>query len=241
METERRKKRKEERRGIVEREEGREENRERRAKDAPPPPPPPPPPPSPPQGAFPSRELGNNITPIKGRLGKNTTPTRRNSERPIQRRQKNRKEDSRISSIHLLQTSSAQYGKQKIFKNVRPRGNRTPIYRESTRRHTQPFQIPHKLALKAVRVFPRTRVHTKRFLSRSVSLREASLNMKRLSPQRVFPHKDVSSHEASLHTKPRAQLLALTSSPFNTDGRAPTFTPTSPPLNRRAHPYYSHC
>ena len=27
--------------------------------------------------AFPSMKLGNNITPIKGRLGKNTTPTRR--------------------------------------------------------------------------------------------------------------------------------------------------------------------
>ena len=32
-------------------------------------------PPSP--GAFPSTKLGNNITPIKGRLGKNTTPTSR--------------------------------------------------------------------------------------------------------------------------------------------------------------------
>ena len=30
-------------------------------------------PPSP--DAFPSTKLGNNITPIKGRLGKNTTPT----------------------------------------------------------------------------------------------------------------------------------------------------------------------
>ena len=27
--------------------------------------------------AFPSTKLGNNITPIKGRLGKNTTPTSR--------------------------------------------------------------------------------------------------------------------------------------------------------------------
>ena len=27
--------------------------------------------------AFPNTELGNNITPIKGRLGKNTTPTSR--------------------------------------------------------------------------------------------------------------------------------------------------------------------
>ena len=34
-----------------------------------------------PQDAFPSQELGNNITPIKGKLGKNTTPTWRNSEK----------------------------------------------------------------------------------------------------------------------------------------------------------------
>ena len=32
-------------------------------------------PPSP--DTFPSMKLGNNMTPIKGRLGKNTTPTRR--------------------------------------------------------------------------------------------------------------------------------------------------------------------
>ena len=31
----------------------------------------------PPPDAFPSEKLGNNITPIKGRLGKNTTPTSR--------------------------------------------------------------------------------------------------------------------------------------------------------------------
>ena len=59
------------RRGIEEREEEREEKRECGAKDAPPPSP---------QEAFPSQELGNNMTPIKGRLGKNTTPTRRNPE-----------------------------------------------------------------------------------------------------------------------------------------------------------------
>ena len=34
-------------------------------------------PPSP--DAFPSTKLGNNMTPIKGRLGKNTTPTSRSS------------------------------------------------------------------------------------------------------------------------------------------------------------------
>ena len=30
------------------------------------------------QKIFPSTKLGNNITPIKGRLGKNTTPTSHN-------------------------------------------------------------------------------------------------------------------------------------------------------------------
>ena len=32
--------------------------------------------------AFPSTKLGNNITPIKGRLGKNTTPTGRGPSEP---------------------------------------------------------------------------------------------------------------------------------------------------------------
>ena len=95
----------------------------------------------------------------------------------------------------------------------------------------QPFQIPHKMALKAVRVFSITKIHTKRFLSRSVSPHEASLHMKRLSSQRVFPHEDVSSHEAFLHTMPGAQMLTLTSSPFNKGKRAPTFTMTSPSLH----------
>ena len=31
----------------------------------------------PPPDVFPSEKLGNNMTPIKGRLGKNTTPTNR--------------------------------------------------------------------------------------------------------------------------------------------------------------------
>ena len=34
--------------------------------------------------AFPSMKLGNNITPIKGRLGKNTTPTGRSPSEPNQ-------------------------------------------------------------------------------------------------------------------------------------------------------------
>ena len=62
----------EKRRGEGEKKGGEEEkrrkkknkNRESSARDAPFSP-----------GAFPSTELGNNMTPIEGRLGKNTTPT----------------------------------------------------------------------------------------------------------------------------------------------------------------------
>ena len=62
----------EKRRGEGEKKGGEEEkrrkkknkNRENSARDAPFSP-----------GAFPSTELGNNMTPIEGRLGKNTTPT----------------------------------------------------------------------------------------------------------------------------------------------------------------------
>ena len=47
-------------------------NRENSARDAPPSP-----------DAFPSAKLGNNMTPIKGRLGKNTTLTGRDPEKLI--------------------------------------------------------------------------------------------------------------------------------------------------------------
>ena len=46
------------------------------------------------RGAFPSQKLGNNMTPIKGRLGKNTTPTGRDPEKLIQELQSNPNEDS---------------------------------------------------------------------------------------------------------------------------------------------------
>ena len=39
--------------------------------------------------AFPSAKLGNNMTPIKGRLGKNTTPTSRSPTKLNQNLQMN--------------------------------------------------------------------------------------------------------------------------------------------------------
>ena len=105
MEEERREKRKEGRRGSKEEEEDKQKNKESSAKDAPPPP-----------DAFPSQELGNNMTPIKGRLGKNTTPIHEDPEKLIQRRQRNPSEDSRASSIHPMRTSSTHYEKQNLQK-----------------------------------------------------------------------------------------------------------------------------
>ena len=105
VEEKRRKRRKEGRRGRKEEEEDKEKNRECDAKDAPPP-----------SKAFPSQKLGNNMTPIKGRLGKNTTSTHGDPEKLIQRRQRNPSEDSRTSSIYPTRTSSTHYGKQNLQK-----------------------------------------------------------------------------------------------------------------------------
>ena len=105
VEEERREKRKEGRRGRKEEEEDKEKNREYDAKDA-----------SPPSKGFSSQKQGNNMTPIRGRLGKNTTPTHGDPEKLIQRRQGNLNEDSRTSSIHPMRTSSTHYGKQNLQK-----------------------------------------------------------------------------------------------------------------------------
>ena len=80
-------------------------NRESSARDAPPSP-----------DAFPSQKLGNNMTPIKGRLGKNTTPTDRDPEKLIQRFQRNPNKDSRASNIHPMRTSFTHYEKQNLQK-----------------------------------------------------------------------------------------------------------------------------
>ena len=88
--------RKEKRRGRQEEKRGRKEkrrekkggrrrirNRESSARDSPPSP-----------GAFPSQKLGNNMTLIKGRLGKNTTHIGRDPEKLIQKLQSNPNKDS---------------------------------------------------------------------------------------------------------------------------------------------------
>ena len=58
---------------------------------------------SPPPDVFPCTKLGNNMTPIKGRLGKNTTPTSRDPEKLSQKLQMNPSRDSRASNFHPVQ------------------------------------------------------------------------------------------------------------------------------------------
>ena len=62
---------------------------------------------SPPLDVFPSAKLGNNMTPIKGRLEKNTTPTNRSPTKPKQnlqvdprRRRSSLEASSRASLIY---------------------------------------------------------------------------------------------------------------------------------------------
>ena len=98
----RREKRKEERKKRGGR---RTRNRESSARDAPPSP-----------GAFPSQKLGNNMTPIKGRLGKNTTPTGRDPEKLIQELQRNPSKDNRASNIHPMRTSFTHHERQNLQK-----------------------------------------------------------------------------------------------------------------------------
>ena len=116
----------EKRRGEGEKRRGEEEkrkkkkkkNRESSARDAPPSP-----------DAFPSTKLGNSMTPIKGRLGKNTTPTCRrtvaltpNLQKDLRRRRSNF--DSSSHADFSYASEKAKYTKNK------PHSNETAIYKK---------------------------------------------------------------------------------------------------------------
>ena len=64
--------------------------------------------------AFPSAKLGNNMTPIKGRLGKNTTPTSRSPTELNQNLQKNFQRRQPDFDASLAQTSVTHQNDQSI-------------------------------------------------------------------------------------------------------------------------------
>ena len=90
---------------------------------------------SPSPDAFPSTKLGNNMTPIKGRLGKNTTPTCRrtaaltpNFQKDPQQRQPDFDDSSYLDSDYA--SEKAKYTKHKphsneaaIYKKIKALGN----------------------------------------------------------------------------------------------------------------------
>ena len=79
--------------------------------------------------AFPSTKLGNNMTPIKGRLGKNTTPTGRRttaSTPNIQKDPQQRQPDFDDSSY-----PDSGYASEKVkYKKHKPHSNGAAIYKE---------------------------------------------------------------------------------------------------------------
>ena len=97
----------------------RKKNRESSARD---------PPPSP--DAFPSTKLGNNMTPIKGRLGKNTTPTCRDPEKLIQKLQSNPHAKLKLRTSVPRELHSPAM-RTKILKSTENRSNRTIIYKKA--------------------------------------------------------------------------------------------------------------
>ena len=143
----------EKRRGKGEKKRGEEEkrrkkknkNRESSARDAPLPP-----------DAFPSTKLGNNMTPIEGRLGKNTTPTckKKQQRRPqIFRRIPNK--DDQASTIHLTQIPVTHQRKRSI-QSISPTAMKPLFIRKSKPSETS-ANAPNSpsISIKGVRTFSR--------------------------------------------------------------------------------------
>ena len=122
----------EERRGR----ERRTENRESGTRDAPPS-----------LDAFPSAKLGNNMTPMKGRLGKNTTPTSRGPTKPNQNLQADpRRRRSSFDASSRADLSYAQEGVEHpkyklhsneaaIYKKAKALGNSCSRFQFSMNQH----------------------------------------------------------------------------------------------------------
>ena len=107
----RKKGRENEREGERDERRGRErrtENRESGIRNVPPPP-----------NTFPSTKLGNNMTPIKGRLGKNTTPTSRDPTELNQNPQANPPQRRSSLERHNLQSMVSMTLEQPFIRRLK--------------------------------------------------------------------------------------------------------------------------
>ena len=79
--------------------------------------------------AFPSTKLGNNMTPIKGRLGKNTTPTGRRTAAPTPNLQKDPQQ--RRPSFDDSSYPDSGYASEKAkYTKHKPHSNEATIYKK---------------------------------------------------------------------------------------------------------------
>ena len=108
---------------------------------------------SPSPDTFPSTKLGNNMTPIKGRLGKNTTPTSKGPTKLNQNLQRILGEDDQASTLHLTQITITHQKGQSIQSinsiAMKPLFIRRPKHSEIR----AIVQILHKSALKTLASF----------------------------------------------------------------------------------------
>ena len=118
-------------------------------------------PPSP--NAFPSAKLGNNMTPMKGRLGKNTTPTSRgptklNHNLQADPRQRRSSFDVSFRADFSYTPEGVEYPKYKLH------SDEAAIYKKdkSTRELVKSFPILHEPALKALTSFQELKVRRQR-------------------------------------------------------------------------------
>ena len=118
-------------------------------------------PPSP--DAFPSAKLGNNITPIKGRLGKNTTPTSRGPTKMNQNLQADprwRRSSFEVSfrADFSYKPKGAEYPKHKLH------SDEAAFYKKdkSTRELVKSFPILQEPALKTLASFQELKVRGQR-------------------------------------------------------------------------------
>ena len=128
------------------------ENKERSTRSVPPSP-----------DVFPSTKLGNNMTTIKGRLGKNTTPTSKgptklnqNLQTDPRRRRSSFNVSFRAGFSYTLE--GAEYPKYKLH------NDEAAIYKKdkSTRELVKSFPTLHEPALKALASFQELKVRRQR-------------------------------------------------------------------------------
>ena len=116
-----------------------------------------------PPDAFPSTRLGNNMTPIEGRLGKNTTPACKQLPHVKKKKQHHRPQifrripnkDDQASTIHLTQIPVTHQRKRSI-QSISPTAMEPLFIRRSKPSETR-ANVPNSpsISIKDVRTFSR--------------------------------------------------------------------------------------